>query len=95
MPAAPAEAAPTVVTIRTHPAAPANRGTVATGSRPPAGAATVAAGRRHTVGPGDTLMKLAQRYYGSRSRWRDIFNANRDVMKSESSLKPGMELKIP
>jgi tetratricopeptide (TPR) repeat protein len=93
VPAAPAEVEPAVITIRTHPASPANRGAAAAGSRPPAGA--VAAGRRHTVGPGDTLMKIAQHYYGSRSRWRDIFNANRDVMKSESSLKPGMELKIP
>jgi LysM repeat protein len=53
------------------------------------------AGRRHTVGPGDTLSKLAQQYYGNRAKWRDIFAANRDVMKSETDLKTGMQLKIP
>jgi LysM repeat protein len=52
--------------------------------------------RRHTVARGDTLFSLAQRYYGNRSKWRDIFAANRDVLASENSpLKIGVELKIP
>ena len=55
-----------------------------------------AAGRHHTVSRGDTLFSLAQRYYGSRSRWRDIYTANRDVLQSEKTpLKIGMDLKIP
>lgn len=51
--------------------------------------------RRHTVRPGDTLSKLAQQYYGNRSRWREIFQANRNVMRNESDLKVGVELVIP
>jgi len=51
--------------------------------------------RRVSVGKGDTLFSLAQRYYGNRSRWRDIYAANRDVMKSEGDLRIGMEIKIP
>ncbi len=52
--------------------------------------------RHHTVAKGDTLFSLAQRYYGNRSKWRDIFAANRDVLASENSpLKIGVELKIP
>jgi nucleoid-associated protein YgaU len=47
------------------------------------------------VGKGDTLFSLAQRYYGNKSRWRDIYAANRDVMKSEGDLRIGMEVKIP
>lgn len=50
---------------------------------------------KHTVAKGDTLMSISQRYYGTRSKWRDIYAANRDVMKSENDLKIGMELKIP
>jgi tetratricopeptide (TPR) repeat protein len=50
---------------------------------------------KHTVRPGDTLSKLAQQYYNNRSKWRDIYAANRDVMKSEADLKVGMELIIP
>jgi tetratricopeptide (TPR) repeat protein len=52
--------------------------------------------RRHTVVKGDTLFNLAQRYYGNRSRWRDILAANRDVLPSENApLKIGTEIKIP
>jgi len=70
----------------TRPAAPAP----ATRATPPA--PTV---RRHTIRPGDTLSKLAQQYYNNRAKWRDIYAANRDVMKSESDLRAGMVLKIP
>jgi hypothetical protein len=78
----PAPAAPVVV----KPAAPA-----------PTTRATAPAGnvRRHTIKPGDTLFKLAQQYYNNRSKWRDIYAANRDVMKSETDLRAGMVLKIP
>ncbi|HMD61699.1 MAG TPA: LysM peptidoglycan-binding domain-containing protein [Opitutaceae bacterium] len=52
--------------------------------------------RHHTVARGDTLFSLAQRYYGNRSKWRDIYAANREVLASENStLKIGVELKIP
>lgn len=51
--------------------------------------------RQHVVIKGDTLFSLAQRYYGNRSRWRDIYAANRDVLPSENSLRIGMELRIP
>ena len=51
--------------------------------------------RRHTVVKGDTLYSLAQHYYGDRAKWRQIFDANRDVMPSQNSLSLGMELKIP
>ena len=54
-----------------------------------------ATGHTHTVATGDTLMKISQQYYGTRSKWRDIYAANRDVMKSENDLKIGMQLKIP
>lgn len=51
--------------------------------------------RKHIIGKGDTLTSLALKYYGNRSRWRDIFEANRDVLKSKDDVKIGMELKIP
>ena len=58
---------------------------------PPAGTSF----RRHVVVKGDTLFSLAQRYYGNRSRWREIYAANRNVLPNESALKLGMELRIP
>jgi nucleoid-associated protein YgaU len=52
--------------------------------------------RHHTVARGDTLFSLSQKYYGSRSKWRDIYAANRDLLPTEKSpLKIGWELKIP
>lgn len=51
--------------------------------------------RRHIVERGDTLMSISLRYYGNRSRWRDIYAANRDKLPSETSLQIGMELRIP
>jgi tetratricopeptide (TPR) repeat protein len=52
--------------------------------------------RRHSVAKGDTLYSLAQKYYGSRSKWRDIFAANRDQLASPNTpLRIGMELRIP
>jgi nucleoid-associated protein YgaU len=65
---------------------------------PQDGAAKPAAAgaRSHVVARGDTLFSLAQRYYGSRSKWRDIYAANRDVLASEKTpLKIGTNLKIP
>lgn len=94
----------TIPTVRTRPVAPATRTpaparVAPTTQKPPAPAAPVsqpvAGNRRHTVQPGDTLFKIAQQYYGNRSRWRDIYAANRGVMKSETDLKVGMQLRIP
>jgi tetratricopeptide (TPR) repeat protein len=62
----------------------------------PAKPAPASAVRHHSVAKGDTLFSLALKYYGSRSRWRDIYAANRDLLPSEKSpLKIGMDLKIP
>ncbi len=51
--------------------------------------------RTHTVQRGDTLFNLAQRYYGSSSKWRAIYDANRDQLPSQNSLRIRMVLKIP
>jgi tetratricopeptide (TPR) repeat protein len=65
-------------------------------AQPEAAKAASPAGRHHTVARGDTLFSLSLKYYGSRSRWRDIFAANRGVLASENSpLKIGTDLKIP
>ena len=64
-------------------------------TRPGATRTTSSSGRTHTVAKGDTLFSLAQKYYGNRSKWREIYGANRDVLPSQNSLRPGMQLKIP
>jgi tetratricopeptide (TPR) repeat protein len=61
----------------------------------PARPSPAAAGRTHIVQKGDTLFSLAQKYYGNRSKWRDIYEANRAVLPNQNALSIGMELKIP
>ena len=51
--------------------------------------------RTHVVVEGDTLTRISRKYYGTSSRWEDILNANRDVLKDEKSLVVGSTLKIP
>jgi nucleoid-associated protein YgaU len=80
--------------LRVPPTKPSAAQTLSRPTAPPTKPAA-GGGRRHVVTKGDTLFSLAQRYYGNRSRWRDIYNANRDQLPSENALRMGMELRIP
>lgn len=51
--------------------------------------------KSYTVLVGDTLSSISRKVYGTSNKWRDIFNANRDIMSTPQSLKPGQVLKIP
>ena len=51
--------------------------------------------RRYTVRPGDTLSSIALRFYGSRSRWPAIFQANKAVVTNPDAIFPGEVLTIP
>jgi len=44
---------------------------------------------------GDTLTKIATKYYGDSARWDTIFEANKDTLRSPSDLKVGQTLIIP
>jgi len=59
-------------------------------------ASAQAGGRKHTIASGDTLYRIAVKYYGSGAKVEEIFNANRDVMRDKNTLpRVGTELKIP
>ena len=49
----------------------------------------------HEVQKGETLSKIAQRYYGDASLYTKIFEANRDTIKNPDVIHPGQVLKIP
>ena len=49
----------------------------------------------YTVKQGDNLSRISRDVYGSSKYYKAIFNANRDTMKTEASLKIGQELRIP
>lgn len=86
-PAPVAQAAPPAVTPR--------GATVAAAPTRPANAA---GGRSHTVAQGESLYGIARRYYGTgvnKAQVDRIFDANRDVMRDPTDLKPGMTLRVP
>ena len=49
----------------------------------------------YTVSPGDSLSKIAKRFYGDANRWQKIFEANRDRIENPDLIQPGWKLKIP
>jgi nucleoid-associated protein YgaU len=60
-------------------------------------AAPTAGGKRHVVGQSEGLWAIARKYYGTptQANTRAIYEANKEVMKSDNDLRPGMVLKIP
>jgi nucleoid-associated protein YgaU len=44
---------------------------------------------------GDSLSKIAKRYYGDANQWHRIHEANRDQIKNPDLIHPGQRLKIP
>jgi nucleoid-associated protein YgaU len=57
--------------------------------------ASAGASRSYTVVAGDSLSKIAQRELGDGSRWRAIYDANRDKIDDPDLIHPGQVLKIP
>ena len=51
--------------------------------------------RTYTVAKGDTLSHIAKAHYGKASKWRAIFDANRDLLDDPDKIQPGQVLTIP
>jgi nucleoid-associated protein YgaU len=49
----------------------------------------------HVVQSGDTLSKIAEKYYGDASLYTKIFQANRDLLSDPNKIRPGQKLRIP
>jgi nucleoid-associated protein YgaU len=75
-------------------AAPAPEALPAAGSSSSA-STTSASARSHVVQPGDTLSRIAQRYYGNGRRWNEILAANKAVIPNPDRLAIGTTLVIP
>jgi len=61
----------------------------------PAAATASAAPQSHTVVSGDTLSRIARKYYGNSGDWQKIAEANKAILPDPTKLKPGMVLTIP
>ncbi len=49
----------------------------------------------HTVEKGETLGKIAKHYFGNAMKYKDIFEANTNILKNPDLIHPGQELVIP
>lgn len=51
--------------------------------------------KTYVVKKGDTLQKISDKMYGTTKKWKKIFEANKEVLKSPDLIKPGQKLVIP
>jgi len=51
--------------------------------------------RVHTVVSGDSLYRIARNLLGNGNRWGEIFELNRDVIRSSNLIHIGWQLRIP
>jgi NitT/TauT family transport system substrate-binding protein len=52
-------------------------------------------GEEYTIKVGDTLSKLAERYYGAAGKWTKIYEANREAIKNPDYIFIGQKITIP
>lgn len=69
---------------------PTTQPATASGARPPASDRAT-----YVVGKGDTLIKIARDVLGDQSRWREIYELNKDKLSAPDDLQTGVELKLP
>jgi tetratricopeptide (TPR) repeat protein len=49
----------------------------------------------YSVQQGDTLSRIAEKFYSDRKKWTYIWNANRDLLKNQNDIKIGDTIKVP
>lgn len=96
---APADAAAPVMAAAAKPDAKtdAKSGTKsnAKGKAEPKTAPKASGKKFHTVASGESLWKIAKAELGDGNRWKEIYEANRDLLDKPESIKKGMRLRIP
>lgn len=55
----------------------------------------IVGGQTYTIEKGDTLSKIAKEQLGNSSAWKQIFEANRDVIDDPDRIFPGQVIKLP
>jgi TPR repeat protein len=59
------------------------------------GGASSGGPRFHTVLPGESLIRISVRYYGTGVRWQEIYHANRDALRGQTKIRVGQRLRVP
>ena len=74
----------------------ASPATASTSATSPTAVAADNAADTYDVQSGDTMGSIADQFYGDKTLWRPIYDANKEVIGSDpDKLKIGMKLKIP
>jgi len=55
----------------------------------------IPANHQYTIQYGDTLIQLAERFYGNGADWTKIYNANKGKIPNQNELQAGTVLQIP
>jgi len=66
-----------------------------TAAETPKGDAKSGGKKLHVVLNGESLWKIAKAELGDGNRWKEIYEANRDVLDKPESIRKGMRLRIP
>ena len=49
----------------------------------------------YTIVKGDSLSKIAKKFYGDGNKYPEIFEANREIIKNPDLIYPGQTIRIP
>ena len=52
-------------------------------------------GKTYVIQPGDTLWKISEKIYGNGRHWQEIFDLNKDRVRTPTDLVVGVELRLP
>jgi nucleoid-associated protein YgaU len=72
-----------------------NRGYIVQSITPEIAKVQAVAFEKYTVQKNDTLQKISKKFYGTTKKWKKLFDANQDVLKSPNKVYPGQVINIP
>ena len=49
----------------------------------------------YVVKKGDTLQKISEKFFKTTTKWKDIYEANKHILKTPDRIRPGQKLVIP
>ena len=65
------------------------------GEQQAAAPAAAAKTQYYTIESGDSLSKIADRFYGDPQKYKDLFEANREVIQDPDKIYPGQKIRVP
>lgn len=73
----------------------ANKNKIKASKKVKAGTSLFIPAMTYKVKKGDDLKSIAKKYYGAKTEWRQIYDANRDIIPDSKKLKTGVTLVLP